>query len=211
MRIPFLFLLLFFTALSNNISGQRLKGVSRPEKWWAVTHPFIANKAYRCTRYVIKVCDSLKKENRIGSDLNGGKLDAFKHTFWMAYLGSNISPKKAYKLGVAHEKGNYLMYKKGKQEDGILPDSVSGVMDIINNQSGIEIAVNFRIWKKENQVQEMIEYVLIQLEKGNLYCLLKNKKGEFISCNGEIIQSATYNKKWGVPKCLVKSNVQTPE
>ena len=43
--------------------------------------------------------------------------------------------KKAVKLGIAHEKANLISFKKMKgDEEGVLPDSISSVMDLFNNQ-----------------------------------------------------------------------------
>ena len=99
-------------------------------------HPFVAKRAYDCTKYVVAAVDSLKRAGTIGTDHNGGSLDAFRHAYWMANLSSAIGSRKALKLGKAHEKGNYLEYKRHRLEDSILPDSVSCAMDLANNRVG---------------------------------------------------------------------------
>ena len=95
---------------------KQFSALSRPEKCWELIHPFIAKHAFHVTKYVIADVDSLKQEGTLGTDLNGGRLDAFKHAYWMASLSLAIGGRKALKLGWAHEKGNYLQYKKQEQK-----------------------------------------------------------------------------------------------
>ena len=60
------------------------------------------------------------------------------HTGWHCYHRT-LNPHKAYRLGKAHEKGNYLDYKKHRLEEGSIPDKISSDMDLCNNLKGIEI------------------------------------------------------------------------
>ena len=64
---------------------------------------------------------------------NSGQVDAFRHAFWMANLTKEIGWRRAKRLGLAHEKGNYKAYKKRKSEDGEIPDKMSSEMDLFNN------------------------------------------------------------------------------
>src|SRR5437763_1189417 len=107
--------------------------VSCPEKWWAFTHPFIACKAYKLSVKAMEATKEMMKDSTIDHDSNGGQLDAFRHSYWMALLSQKISPRKAKRLGKAHEKGDYLNFKKHRLEDGLLPDSMASVMDLCNN------------------------------------------------------------------------------
>jgi hypothetical protein len=127
---------------------------------------------------------------------NGGKLDAFRHAYWMASLAHKIGVKKARALGAAHEKGNYLSYKKRKFEDGQLPDSLSGVMDKINNEAGLQLA---KIYPKADAA-ELKRYVLEAIQRGQLRMLKHTAEGKLTDCSGEIISS---NGKWFVPYCLI--------
>src|SRR5690242_2677899 len=113
--------------------------LSAPEKWWVIWHPFVAKKAYRISLEARTVADSLRTSPVLDGDANGGQVDAFRHSYWMARLSQSMCWKKARSLGKAHEKGNYKSFKKGKMEEGTLPDSASGAMDLYNNKVGIEI------------------------------------------------------------------------
>ena len=85
----------FFSLFTLAASSQ----ISRPEKWWAITHPFVAKKALEITRRVQKTVDSIKVSGIIGNDNLGGRFDAFKHAYWMASVSLGIGSKKALKLG----------------------------------------------------------------------------------------------------------------
>src|SRR3982750_1337181 len=78
--------------------------ISRPEKCWVILHPFVAKRAFKATIRSYFVTDSIKNKGTIGNDMSGGKLDAFKHAYWIACVGKTIGCKKALKLGKAHEK-----------------------------------------------------------------------------------------------------------
>ena len=79
----------------------------------------------------------------VGKDNNGGKLDAFKHSYWMARLTQGIGKRAAFRLGKAHEKGNYQTYQRRRLEDGLLPDKPSTDMDLYNNNIGYKSRFNF--------------------------------------------------------------------
>ncbi len=194
-----------FFAFCQNSSAQSIssfKKLTRPEKWWAVKHLFIAKKTFRVTQQVMVVVEEVKKDTLLDTDINGGQLDAFKHAYWMAMLAKNIHPKKAYKLGLAHEKGNYFQFKNKIAEDNILPDSVSSVMDIANNQCGIEIGVRCYDFTEE----KIREVVVLEIKKGNLKVILKDETGQYLDCAWEAINLSLWKGKWGIPKCLVSSN-----
>lgn len=130
-----IFLVLFLSV--NLFSQSSFRKLSRPEKCWALCHPFKAKKAAKVTREVQVVVDSIKRSGTIGADNNGGALDAFKHAYWMASVAMVIGSKQALKLGKAHEKGNYFQFKKQELEDAAMPDSISTVMDLRNNEFGV--------------------------------------------------------------------------
>lgn len=178
--------------------------LSRPEKHWVIAHPFIAKKAFHCTERARFVTDSLQKNNML-KDGNGGQLDAFRHAYWMALLTQNISAKKAVQLGKAHEKGNYLDWKKGMKEDSARADSMMCEMDLKNNLSGIDIGKSFRNDSASNKIS-LVEKVLQADKLGKLVIIKKNAAGQFVDEKGRIIILANYEKKWFVPKVLVRSD-----
>ena len=111
------------------------------------------------------------------------------------------------KLGIAHEKGNYLTFKKGKLEDGEHPDSMSSVMDMMNNKKGIETGMILKTEKPMNDREALIRKMIAVLKKGQAFILLKDMGNHFLTCNHDMIDSRLYQEKWNIPKCLVKSDV----
>jgi hypothetical protein len=179
---------------------------SLPEKIWAIKHPLVIKKAKQITQHCLIITDSLIKCGKLSNDLNGGNADAFKHCLWIAALSINMHPKKAYSLGLAHEKGNYRYFKKNKFTKEILPDSMSSVMDIINNQLGVEIGIKSKAKYTQPNWHDLLTEVLNYLEKGDLVILKKDTQGNFLTCNNEIIDLNNYENHWSIPKCLTKSN-----
>ena len=164
-------------------------------------HPFKAKKAQKITIEVQITVDSVRRSEIIGKDNNGGALDAFKHTFWMASLALKIGRRQALKLGMAHEKANYLEFKKKQMEDAVLPDSLSSVMDLKNNESGV-----FLVNKNEHITKiQLINKILEALAQGRLTIIKKDQNGNFIDCNGSLILMEEWMGKWNIPKCLVPS------
>jgi hypothetical protein len=197
-----LLLLLFPIILFSQSASKQFKKLSRPEKHWVLSHPFIAKRAFHITKKVQRDVDSIRLSGIIGTDNNGGKLDAFKHAYWMAFLALEIGSKKALKLGKAHEKGNYLQYKKHLLEDSILPDSVSSVMDINNNQIGVSLRRN------RGDLSGLIiqKKIMNLLNDGKLLVIKKDIQGNFLTCDGQIILLKEWVGKWNIPKCIVASN-----
>ncbi|MCW3084290.1 MAG: hypothetical protein JWP12_1656 [Bacteroidetes bacterium] len=203
-QIVFIFLFLFsFAAAAQHPARKQFKSISRPEKCWAFTHPFVAKKAFKITGIVRADVDSIKNINIIGTDLDGGKLDAFKHAYWMASLSLSIGTKKALKLGKAHEKGNYLEYKKHKLEDSILPDSLSSAMDLANNAAGVAVFGNCRTVRDRRETQGKVLHALME---GKLFMIKKDKHGNYLTCDGQLIDMNVWKGKWGIPKCLIASD-----
>jgi hypothetical protein len=194
-------LLLACSLFSLSLFSQSFSKLSKPERRWVLAHVCKAKKAKKITRQVQLVVDSIKKSGVIGSDNNGGALDAFKHAFWMASLTQGIGGKKALKLGEAHEKGNYCQFKKHQLEDSALPDSLSSQMDLFNNRAGVEAVSNCRSLSTKT-IQEKIMYAL---KSGELRMMKKDKAGNFLSCDSEPIDMEKWKGKWNIPKCLVPS------
>ncbi|MCB2221732.1 MAG: hypothetical protein KQI35_15155 [Bacteroidetes bacterium] len=132
--------------------------LSRPEKWWAIGHLFIARKSFNLSNHALQTARALERNQTLDGDASGGQVDAFKHAYWMALLAQEINPEKALKLGMAHEKGNYLEYKKAKRK-GIQNshDAIASEMDLFNNQIGIEFGLQYPEAGREALKQFIIE------------------------------------------------------
>jgi hypothetical protein len=197
-----LLFILLFLCCGPCIAQSSFRKLSCPEKCWVLFHPRKALKARRITAHVMSVVDSIKKSNTIGSDGNGGQLDAFRHAYWMASLTIEIGAKQAGKLGKAHEKGNYRQFKKHRLEDAQLPDSVSCEMDLRNNAEGIESVAHRHFNFAEKELQELI---LKKLKDGELAVISKDNEGRFLACDGSLIDMNKWAGKWVIPKCLIPS------
>ncbi len=195
--LPIIFILIVLNITAQNKFSQ----ISRPEKIWVLMHPFSSKKAFNITKNVLIIVDSIKAIGIIGCDINGGKLDAFKHAYWMANLSKSIGNKKAKSLGIAHEKGNKLQFKKQKTEDRILPDSISCEMDLFNNIQGIEIGTN----SQNMNLKEMQLATLDTLKNGKLRVLKKDNNGNYLTSQNTLINLNDWFGKWNIPKCLEPS------
>jgi hypothetical protein len=192
---------LLLTSCSSTIKTSYGK-LSPAEKTWIVFHGFKAKEAYGISLEAEGVTDSIKKKKIIGIDRSGGKLDAFKHSYWMARLTQDIGKNSAYSLGKAHEKGNYQTFKKRQLEDGFLPDKPSTDMDLFNNQVGINIGKQFKSVSKS----KLIEIVINSIDMGEMRILLKDDQGNFLDCEKKRIPLDSLRHKWNTKKCLVPSN-----
>ncbi len=182
----------------------QFKKLSCPEKAWVIKHVFIAKKAWKITQYVRSQTDSVQKTNILDKDANGGQVDAFRHAFWMASLSQKINRRKAYRLGKAHEKGNYLDYKKHRLEDGSFPDKISSDMDLWNNEIGLQIGKTYPCISTDSLQSIVIEQILM----GKMKVIKKNKDGFFLDDEGKIIENIKLRGKWENTKVLVNSAYQ---
>ncbi len=189
------------TVFSQNLFNN-YKNLSKPEKKWVILHPFVAKKAYRITQMAVKICSEVKAEQLLDQETNGGKLDAFRHSYWMAILTQKIGKRRAEKLGLAHEKGNRILFEKNQTEDGEIPDSVSCAMDVFNNQRGIIIGQA----NKAANALDIKAIVIKKIEEGDMKITAKNSRGQLVDCNGKAIPIMEMEKKWKNDKCLVPSN-----
>ncbi len=208
LHLKYSILIVFYltTIKSQAQTWRTFKSVSSAEKWWGISHVFVAKKTFYLSKSVLVVCDSLKKNAILQGSGNGDQLDAFRHTYWMALLTQNINPKKALKLGIAHEKGNYQTFKNGNLEDGATPDSMSTVMDLMNNKTGLEIGKYF---KQHHPKQEtnllLIQTIIDSVKQSKVVTLKKDLNKNFLTCDEHIIDLNLYKGKWSIPKCLIKS------
>ena len=176
--------------------------ISKYEYRWALIHPLAVKKVQRHLMEAMDVYLEVKKSKQLDGFESGGTLDAFKHTFTMAYLSRYVKVKKLRKLGKAHEQGNEYFFYKKHQEFGERADSLACVMDLRNNELG------FSIGEKNlyASMDDLNNIVIEQIKMGNAWKLKKNSQNQYISCENEPILIENYQNKWFVPKCLVKSN-----
>ena len=172
-----------------------------PEKMWVITHPFVAKKAWAITQHARQLASEMINDPDLDGDYSGGQIDAFRHGYWMASLSQKIGKQRAYKLGVAHEKGNRIDYEKRKNEEGILPDSVSCEMDLRNNKVGIQIG-------HENKNAAPVELQLLikqAILEGLFWKIKKTTDGRFLDANRNVLSEEDWKGKWTNPKTLVPS------
>jgi len=173
-----------------------------PERFWVITHIFKAKQALKISKEARFKADSISNTQTLDGDKNGGQVDAFRHSYWQARLTQTIGRRAAYKLGKAHEKGNYIYYKHHRLEDGTIPDKISSEMDLYNNKVGASI-----VFKQKELTQLEIETIIIKMIKnGVMKIIAKDKDGNFLDCEGNIINDETIKGKWINNKCLVNSN-----
>ena len=204
MRNIFILLLLIIPLLveSQNRLMHSFFQLSSPEKIWTMGHPFIAKKAWNITVRTRFVTDSLQKEGIPDRDPSGGKLDAFRHSFWMATLTERIGVRKALSLGRAHEKGNYRDFKRNRFEEGDIPDKAASEMDLFNNKIGAGIGSALQ----GTNEKLVVDSVLRAIASGRMLIVLKDTLGS--SCDSLLnpIPQSELRGKWITPRLLVRSN-----
>ena len=195
----FIVIFIFFVS---NLNAQKSGSRSRYEKKWALSHPFAALKVKKIYKKCFPYYNEIKKLGVLDTCENGGKLDAFRHTFFMPAFAQKIKARKIRKLGIAHEKGNYIQFLNRINEPGELPDSLSSVMDLYNNELGLKIGSQ----NKKTDLKDLKDLVIVEIKKGNSVYFKRNSKGQYLNCDGGIIVLDDYKTKWFVPKCLIPSN-----
>ena len=198
--ILFFLLIACQTGLSQSLVGS-FKKLSRPEKRWVALHPFVAKKAFLITREVLKAAQEEQTDPKLDGKADGGQVDAFRHCYWMAMLSGTISSRKAWKLGKAHERGNYLDFKKGRKEEGASPDSVSSAMDLFNNLEGLQLR---RLHPHESP-EGIRTLVINQILTGKLLIIRTDERGNFLDAKQQRINMNLWKGKWNIPKDLVSS------
>ncbi len=195
-------LLFFFIITLNSFAQENFFDLSAPQKTWVLFHPFKARKTLRISKEVNKVADSIKKTSLLDGDASGGQVDAFRHAYWMARLRQEIGKPAARSLGKAHEKENYITFKKRQLEDGVVPDEISSTMDLWNNEEGLKLS------RKGDKIPKkgLIYRVVNAIKSGKLKIIKKDKKGNFLTCKGKLIPQESLKGKWKNNKCLIASN-----
>lgn len=192
-----------FALLLNTFNSHAQKQkLSCDEKFWALLHPFAAIKVKHLSKKILPLYKEAK--NLLGTPefINGGRIDAFRHAFYMAAFAQKVKVKKLRTLGVAHEKGNYRSFKHNQTEDGELPDSLGTVMDLFNNEFGFKTGIQFKNYTLPELQQVLIKMVL----NGEAMIMKRKKDGTYLTCEDKTIELKDYAAKWSIPKCLVPSN-----
>lgn len=194
--------LIILIAISGKMTCFAQQSVSSYEFRWACFHPFAALSIKKQLPKALAIYAGVKETGRPDAYNSGGKLDAFRHVYTMAFLARTINPRKLRKLGKAHEKGNKKQFGKGQQEEGERPDSLAGDMDLRNNELG------FTIGRANRTTNDTLlkEIVLQAITDGQAWYLKRNARSEYVDCAGKPLDEALYRKSWYVPKCLIKTN-----
>jgi hypothetical protein len=199
-------LFIFCLCLCINTNAQsnfkKFSKLSRPKKVWVIFHPFKAKKALRISEEAQRISDSITKTDLLDRDASGGQVDAFRHAFWMASLRKVLGKCAAQSLGKAHEKENYLTYKRRGLEDGVVPDKISSEMDLYNNEQGLKLITKGSLISSKALVYKVINAI----ESGRMKIIKKDKKGNFLTCAGTLISNDSIKGKWENNKCLINSN-----
>ncbi len=195
-------ILLLIMAFPIKNYAQKIKDIHRPERIWVIFHPFSVLKSWKISKEARLIANSHINDPDFDGDYNGGQVDAFRHTLWMAMLTQKTSARTAEKLGIAHEKGNKIDYDKRLLEEGKLPDSVACEMDLRNNRVGIEIGEENKKMPS-NELQQIVKRAVLE---GECWKINKNKYGQFLDKNNQLIPKEQYLGKWITPKVLVPSD-----
>ena len=199
--VKLLFLIYFSQAQEKTKSHDKFQ-ISAPEKVWALFHPFAACKIYKAALTAREEVKNILRDSILDNRNNGGMMDAFRHSYWMALSAQKVRWKKALRFGEVHERGNYRMFKKYQFEEGELPDSVSRVMDIYNNTIG---ALAGRYNKKASK-DSLKQIIINKILQGEMILVAIDCKGNYVDCNKQPIDMKNFEHQWSIPKCLLNSN-----
>jgi len=179
-----------------------IKHMHFAEFWWTITNFTIVIPVWKISKKAEQKANEIAKTDILDGVINGGQVDAFRHCLWMAMLTQKIGPKRARKLGLIHEKGNKKDFEKKILEEDKLPDATSVAMDLLNNEIGISIGLNFPNISEKSLIEEVIKYVLT----GKCWIIKTDQNGNFLDKESKIIPEEKYLGKWNTPKVLVASN-----
>jgi hypothetical protein len=202
-KISVILFLVFTVKINSQSNFKSFFKLSGPKKTWVLFHPFKATKALKISHEARSVSDSIKTTNLLDGDVAGGQVDAFRHAYWMARLHQEIGESAARSLGKAHEKENYITFKELKLEDGFLPDEISSKMDLYNNEQGLKLISKGSKTSKNGLIYRVVNAI----RKGNLKIIKKDKKGNFLTCDGTFISKESLIGKWKNNKCLLSSKL----
>ncbi|PQJ68789.1 DUF6973 domain-containing protein [Polaribacter butkevichii] len=197
----FFLVLLFSVQMFAQSNFKSFFKLSAPIKKWVLFHPFKAKKSLDVSKEANKVSDSIAKTNLLDGDGAGGQVDAFRHAYWMARMHQEIGERAARSLGKAHEKENYITYKKRNLEEGVVPDKISSEMDLYNNEQGLQL-----ITKGSKISKKGLTYKIVNaIKKGTFKIIKKDMNGNFLTCEGKVIAKESLKGTWQNNKCLVSS------
>jgi hypothetical protein len=197
----FLFIIPLIGKTQNSTFHSFLK-LSCAEKKWAIGHFLIARKAWDISQRCRFVTDSMGKLGIPDHNPSDGKLDAFRHTFWMATLSGKIGVRKSLSLGRAHEQGNYRDFKRERFEEGNIPDKASTDMDLYNNKIGVEIGMALKGYSEKL----IIDSILKAIVNGKMRIVLKDTFGRSCDSTFHPIQDKDLKGKWITQRILVPSD-----
>jgi hypothetical protein len=196
-------LIIFFLFSQQTFSQTpSFKKLSCPEKRWVFFHPFAAKKAFRITVEARVVSKQMENDSLLDHDADGGQVDAFRHAFWMGRLAQEMCWRKAGRLGKAHERGNYLDFKKRRTGEETFTDSIASAMDVFNNNVGLEAGRK----NKKLSSEEMKTLIVKKIRNGEMEIILKDRNGNSLSCERKILDLKMYSGIWNIPRCLTRSN-----
>lgn len=176
--------------------------ISKYERRWALFHPFAARKIKKHQQEMYAVYHEVKKSKVLDAYASGGRLDAFRHVFAMAYFVRFVKPHKLRKLGRAHERDNHLHFRKGILEEGELPDSIATVMDLQNNEIGITLGCE----NGKLSIEELKLKAIDKIKAGGAFILLRDSTGRYMDCSGRVIDPEELKGAWRTPRCLATSD-----
>lgn len=122
---------------------------------WAIFHPIAAIKVNHIYKKNYPLYLQIKTNAILDTLENGGKLDAFRHTFFMACFAQKVKPKKLIKLGIAHEKDDCVRKKYLSSYD-----SLNSKMDLHNNIIGIELGKKYKKIPTHQLKDTIVNYIL---------------------------------------------------
>lgn len=190
----FLFVHLFHFSYSQKPSVYEFK--------WAFWHPLAALKVKKITKKCDKEVSRIALVTQLDSFNNGGKSDAFRHSFFMAAYTQKIKVKKLRKLGEAHEKGNYRQFLRSRLENGEVADSLGTAMDLFNNELGFKIGFA----NKKTSLEMLSGIIISEIKTGKAVIMKRDRHGNYLDCEGKPVNPGVYIQKWFIPKCLVASD-----
>ncbi len=176
--------------------------LSIPEQQWVRKHPLAAFRTHRIADSVRHEAQERLKDADFDGDLNGGMVDAFKHTLWMALTAQKIGMEKALSLGVAHEEGNRLEYESDPVRKNIQQDSIASRMDILNNIVGARIGAQ----NPDASPKRIMTLARQAVIEGKCWKIKKKDKNTYLDADGKVINIHDYDNQWAIPKVLVPSN-----
>jgi len=195
-----LFFILSLCFLNNNAQVK----TSKYEKRWAFFHPIAAVKVKKTYKRLKPYYNEWELKFKLDTFSVDGKLDAFRHIYYMAAFAQKVKSSRVRKLGIAHEKTAYLEFKKGRGKGLILPDSMSSAMDLLNNNIGIKLGSENKKLDYEELKKKVIQLIL----DGKAYYMLFDNKGNYLECDGKtIVNRKFYTNSWYVPKCMLGYSV----